>query len=190
MDWESNAAAVWWWSWCSMLPKQGGSRNVELVHTFYLLLSDWKPKRKKKRTSFLSIISVSSKHDMISVWFWIPPSEILLCLIDLMLSARGLSAQQSCISGLLMNAFLHHGWVGLGAAFCFFFRYHEISIAKKWGNVEEAACTFRNLQHPLQMTCLWLVTLQGGLSSLRLRWDHDFGLAVPTSSNCSLWSLA
>jgi hypothetical protein len=32
--------------------------------------------------------------------------------------------------------------------------------------------------------------LQGGLSSLRLRWDHDFCLAVPTSSNCSSWSLA
>ncbi|CAK9218332.1 unnamed protein product [Sphagnum jensenii] len=120
-----------------------------------------------------------------------------------MLSARGLSAQQSCISGLLMNVawfhmgivgfiawiahevFWHHGWVGLGAAFCFFFRYHEISMAKKWGNVEEAARTFRNLQHALQMICLWPVTLQGGLSSLRLRWDHDFCLAVPTSSNCS-----
>jgi hypothetical protein len=81
------------------------------------------------------------------------------------------------------EVFWHHGWVGLGAAFCFLFRYHEISIAKKWGNVEEAACTFRNLQHPLQMICLSPVTLQGGLSSLRLRWDHDFCLVLPTSSN-------
>lgn len=52
IDWEFNAAAVWWWSWCSMLPKQSGSRNVELVHTFDLLLSDCKPKRKKKRHLF------------------------------------------------------------------------------------------------------------------------------------------